>query len=178
MSSRISTLRALAFGLCGLAWACQGNPGPMEVTNPGPRYGTTTIDGVQMLHTPPSHRLTPATTVSAVIGPEGGSIETDGGRLDIPAGALAVPMLIVEKGKEAPYYRYRFGPAGLQFATPATLTIQVDPAEVGVDPSRIKVAGSNDLGLEWTVIGGTYDPALGAVVVQIEHFSLYELCIN
>ena len=178
MNSIIGTLRALAIGLIGLAWACQGNPGPTDPAKSGPRYGTTTIDGVRLLNTAPSERLTPAALVTAVIGPEGGSLETDGGRLTIPAGALAVPVPIAMRGKEEPHYRYKFGPSGLQFSTPATLAIEVDPAALGVDPSRVKVAGSDDLGLQWSVIGGTYDPALGAVVVPIKHFSQYVLCIN
>jgi hypothetical protein len=120
----------------------------------------------------------PAEIAEAVIGPEGGSIEADGGRLTIPAGALLAPVLIVEKGKEAPQYRYRFGPSGLQFAVPATLLIMVNPAELGVDPAHIKIAGGDDLGLTWEVIGGTYDAALGGVVVPVQHFSQYSLCVD
>ena len=171
-------LRTLLLGLFGLALAaCQDNPGPTAEAG-GARYQTTTIDGVALLNTLPGQRLAPAGIVTQVIGPEGGFIEVDGGRLDIPAGALAAPMLITEIGKEAPHYRYKFGPNGLQFAAPAMLTIQVDPAALGIDPSQVRVAGSDDLGLEWTVLGGTYDPALGAVVVPIEHFSQYALCID
>ena len=167
-------LGAVALGLA----ACQGNPGPTEISSSGPRYSTTTIDGVQLLNMPPGQRLTPAGITAKVIDSSGGFIEIDGGRLDIPAGALMLPTTITMIGKEAPHYRYKFGPSGLQFATPATLSIQVDAAALGVDPSRLKVAGSDDLGLQWTVIGGSYDPAQGAVVVPIEHFSQYWICLN
>jgi hypothetical protein len=173
------SLRTLVLGLVGLGLAaCQDNPGPTA----GPEVAqieTTTIDGVALLNTPPGRRLTPAGLVVKIIGPEGGFIETDGGRLTIPAGALSIPVEIVEKGKEAPHYRYRFGPAGLQFAIPATLTIQIDPTEhPGVDPATLRVAGSDDLGLQWTKLGGTYDSATGTVSVPIEHFSQYALCLD
>lgn len=168
-------LRTMFLGLVGLGFiACQGNPGPTAVSE-GARYETTTINGVQLLNTLPGQRLMTAGFAEAVIGPEGGSIEKDGGRLTIPAGALAAPVLIVEHGKEAPHYRYKFAPSGLQFATPAMLSIQLDE---GVDPSHVKIAGSDDLGLEWTVLGGTYDAATNTITVPIEHFSQYALCID
>jgi len=175
--SHFFNIRTLILGLMGLAFAaCQDHPGPIGVSEAG--YETTVIDGVELLNTPPGHRLTPAGISTKIIGPEGGSIESDGGRLIIPAGALALPTPITEIGKEAPHYRYKFGPSGLQFATPATLVIEVDPAALGVDPSRLKIAGGNDLGTDWHVIGGTYDAGLGGVVVSVEHFSQYALCVD
>lgn len=174
MKRTLFHLRTLILGLVGLAFtACQDSPGPIALSE-GP--STTTINGVKLLNTPPGLRLAPAGIVTAVIGPAGGSIESDGGRLTVPAGALTLPTVITEIGKEAPHYRYRFGPSGLQFKKPATLAIEVDPAALGIDPDHIKIAGANDLGTDWQVIGGTYDPALGAVVVPVEHFSQYALC--
>lgn len=171
-------LRTMVLGLVALGFvACQGSPGPTAVPE-GAGYETTTINGVQLLHTPPGQRLMTSAYAYAIIGPEGGTIEKDGGRLTIPAGALAAPVLIAEQGREAPHYQYRFGPSGLQFATPATLSIKINPAEFGIDPSLVKVAGSDDLGLWWTVLGGTYDPVTQTLNVPIHHFSQYALCID
>lgn len=180
MNRRLFHLRTLSLGLFALAFAaCQGTPGPTDVSGSG--YETTTIDGVQLLNTPRSMRLRPAGLDMKVIGPAGGFVETDGGRLTIPAGALNFPVTIVEHGKEAPHYRYRFGPSGLQFNQPAMLAIEIDEddlEDMGIGTDRLRIAGGNDLGTDWSIIGGTYHPELGAVVVPIEHFSQYSLCVD
>ncbi|MBW3660121.1 MAG: hypothetical protein KY397_00615 [Gemmatimonadetes bacterium] len=174
------TLRSIIHGATALALAlvftaCESDPGPTGVPQPAPR--TVTVNGVDLLVVPGGLKIASQTVVQK-IGPHGGSISVDGGRLDVPSGALVQEVSISMKGRETDQFRYKFGPSGLTFDTAATLTIQVDPEALGVDPARLAIAGASDEGNDWTVIGGAYDESLGAVVVPIEHFSLYAICLD
>ena len=172
-SSSLAALIA-AFGLT----ACQ-DMGPTAVPREeAGRAPTTTVNGVDLLNAPARALLHPASVGAAVIGPDGGSIEVDGARFTVPAGALSESVLITMHGKLNGQYRYKFGPNGLQFAAPATLTIPVDPAEAGIIAERLAVATASDDGDDWRVIGGAYDPATGTVSAPIHHFTQYALCQN
>ena len=59
-------------------------------------------------------------SVSAVIGPQGGSIKINeaGGKIDIPAGALSAPMTITMTALAGPNVAYEFQPHGTVFAQP------------------------------------------------------------
>jgi hypothetical protein len=62
-------------------------------------------------------------SVSATIGPKGGSIKIDqaGGKIDIPAGALATETLITMTALAGPNVAYEFQPHGLVFSAPVKL---------------------------------------------------------
>jgi hypothetical protein len=174
---RMGRLRLFSFAalipVLGLA-ACEGG----EPT--GPLNGAlraATINGVTLPPAPPAG-LQPAAIASRTIGPLGGSIEVDGGRLVVPPGALASPVEITMRGRLDGRYQYRFGPDGLQFAVPATLSIQVDLAGIGVAPERLAIAVASDAGYDWRIVGGIYDSMTGTVIAQVHHFTQYAICQN
>jgi len=155
---------------------CRGG----EPTGPvpaGPPRGVT-INGVTLPSAPTGARLRPAAIVSRTIGPLGGSIEVEGGRLDVPPGALLLPVEITVRGKIDGLYQYRFSPNGLQFTVPATVSIQVDPPAIGVAPGRLAIAMASDAGDDWRILGGSFDPETGRVTAQVHHFTQYALCQN
>lgn len=172
----------LALGALGL-FGCQADSGgPLTVIDSNPAQHalqTVEVDGVNLVLRPGSHRLAPATVSVAVIGSGGGSISADSGTLFVPAGALSLPVTITMEGSTTDIWKYLFGPAGLGFAAPATLEIAVDPSMIDDDGVTLKVAGSDELGLEWEVIEGSYyDAARGVVSAPIHHFSQYAICIE
>jgi hypothetical protein len=172
----LSSLGAL-IAVIGLA-ACD-QAGPIAVSRADDaRSPTTRLNGVALVNAPPSARLHPASYGISFIGPEGGSIEVDGAQFTVPAGALSEPVAITMYGKLSGQYRYKFGPNGLHFAIPATLTIRIDPKAIGAVTDRLAVAVASDDGDDWRVIGGSYDPSVGAVSVPIHHFTQYALCQN
>lgn len=161
----------LALALVG----CESGTGPTGIPDRAPE--TVRFNGVDLLVIPGGLRVASG-TVHQDIGIAGGSIAVDGGRLEVPAGALAGTVKISMKGREGDLFNYRFGPSGLTFITPATLSIAVDPEALGVDPARLKIAGASDTGDDWAVIGGAYDEATGTVVAPVEHFSIFGLCLD
>ncbi len=62
--------------------------------------------------------------VSALIGPEGGTLSLPGSdfSMSIPAGALTEPVTITVVSKAGPYVAYEMLPHGLRFLKPATAT--------------------------------------------------------
>lgn len=82
--------------------------------------------------------------VSACIGASGGSITSADGKatLTVPAGALSsnTTIGIQEITNTGPWgvgSSYRFTPEGLVFSTPATLTINYDPADLQGKPAEL-----------------------------------------
>ncbi|HUP19074.1 MAG TPA: hypothetical protein VM778_03875 [Gemmatimonadota bacterium] len=180
-SIRIIRHGLLALTVVALAGCELDRSGPIGVQNDPvqPQLQTVEIDGVRLVLKPYTRRLVPATVSAVVIGSDGGSISADAGTLIVPAGALSLPETIVMEGSTTDIWKYLFGPAGLQFAAPATLEIVVDPSLMDGSDILLKVAGSDELGLEWEVIDGSYyDEGRGVVVAPIHHFSQYALCIE
>lgn len=178
MTSSLSLIRGAAvFALTLLVAGCQAGSGPTGVPEQGPE--TVTVNGVDLLVAPAGMKVASG-MVHQDIGPDGGSISVDGGRLDVPAGALSEVVSISMKGREDIQYKYRFGPSGLVFDATATLSIAVDPAALGIDDTgRLKIAVASDNGDDWVVVEGAYwDEATGTVVAPVEHFSLYGLCLD
>jgi hypothetical protein len=176
---RMGRLRLFSFAalipILGLA-ACKGGE-PTGPLSAGPPQGVT-INGVTLPSAPTSNGLRPAAIVSSTIGPLGGSIEVEGARLDVPAGALLLPVEITVRGKIDGLYQYRFSPNGLQFNVPATLSIQVDPGAIEIPPERLAIAVASDAGDDWRILGGSFDPATDTVTVKVHHFTQYAICHN
>jgi hypothetical protein len=61
-------------------------------------------------------------TVSAVIGPDGGTLSLPGSdfKMDIPSGALAAPTMITVVARAGSYVAYEMLPHGLRFSKPVT----------------------------------------------------------
>jgi hypothetical protein len=177
-SARIALFAVLA----GLVLAgCENNgavaPVGLEDAQSVRRGELVTINGVHLVRAPRS-RLALAGETTVAIGPLGGDIVMDGARLRVPPAAVLVPTPITMTGKLTQLYQWRFGPNGLQFLLPATLTIDADPAETGIPPERLAVAVASDAGNDWRVVGGHYDPETRTISVLVPHFTQYALCQN
>jgi len=126
---------------------------------------------------------------SAIVSSEGAAIEYGPVRLDIPAGALGIDTTIsishlseafhdepgADGGSETlavlPVSSvYDFGPAGVRFDKPVTITLPYNPGmgPDGIDPEKIGIAYFN--GKNWAIAGGTVDPETRTVSVQVNAF--------
>jgi hypothetical protein len=116
-----------------------------------------------------------------VVTPEGGVVEMPGGAvLRIPPGALAKSVEINVEGVEVsgtglfdaigPFYD--FGPAGLEFQTPASLELPFPDHSFVDDPviSRIVAAWSEN-GSDWAVVKGDVDFESRVITVPVFGFS-------
>ncbi len=65
---------------------------------------------------------------------------------------------------------FDFGPAGLTFAKPVTVTLPYDPriGSKAIDPERVAIAYYK--GEPWALAGGTADPATRSVSIQLKEF--------
>ena len=119
-----------------------------------------------------------------VIGPAGGSLVFLGGavRLDFPAGAVAAPTAIDVQAMPfaAPRFpepvsgtTFAFGPDGIVFAQPVTLTLRYDDANVApaTDVQTMRVGKASADG--WTTYASSVDAAAHTVSAQIGGFSSY-----
>jgi hypothetical protein len=90
-------------------------------------------------------RLTPLDSdisVSALIGPEGGSIKINeaGGKIDIPAGALSAPTTITMTALAGANVAYEFQPHGITFAQPVKLQQDLRTTWASVYPQLLGLA--------------------------------------
>ena len=105
-------------------------------------------------------RLTPLDSdisVSALIGPEGGSIKINaaGGKIDIPAGALSAPTTITMTALAGPNVAYEFQPHGLTFAQPVKIQQDLRTTWASVYPQLLGMAH-----------GGYYDRTLDSTFID------------
>ncbi len=117
------------------------------------------------------------------IGPAGGELRLPGATLTIPAGALDRDVAIsierldegvVEPAVALPGTVLRFGPAGLTFLTPVTLTVSFDPADLPADgdPAAMAIHRFNEDGSS-TALPSTVDMEAGTISAPLTGFSLY-----
>ena len=90
-------------------------------------------------------RLTPLAadiSVTAVIGPEGGSIKINeaGGKIDIPTGALIEPTTITMTALAGANVAYQFQPHGLTFAQPVKIQQDLRTTWASVYPKLVDMA--------------------------------------
>ena len=111
-------------------------------------------------------------TMEQAIGPEGGTLELGGARLEVPAGALVemttLRLTSVARATTAGYDRYspvyRFEPAGTRFAQPATLSMAFDG-----DSTRATLFWSRETGGGYDRLGGRLSGQ--RIVGEVSHFS-------
>lgn len=118
---------------------------------------------------------------SATIGAEGGTVTTSDAKvtLDIPTGALTESTTITinktgEKGVVGDVYE--FGPSGLSFSQPVTVTISYDPASLlaGATEDNLLLAGVDDY-LE--MLSNIHvDTVNHKISGKIKHFSQIAIC--
>ncbi|MFB0517175.1 MAG: tandem-95 repeat protein, partial [Candidatus Neomarinimicrobiota bacterium] len=121
-----------------------------------------------------------AGAVSVKVGPEGGTVETEiGATLDIPDGALSVPVEIVisrfdvpPDGADLAGLVYFFGPSGIYFDVPVTITVAYDPQLIppGLDAIRLALLRYNESDGTWDVLPGVVDTVAHTVSGQTDHF--------
>ena len=159
--------------------ACEAGVTPTATESPAIRAATVTINGVRLLERLPGRHLEAASSALATVTPgSGGTVALADGSLSVPAGAVGETVTITMEA-DPELHAYAFGPSGLEFRSPATLTISVDEAtlrDAGIDPDRLAVAGASDDEDDWTAIGGSYDD--GAVTASLHHFSRYGLILR
>ena len=121
-------------------------------------------------------------TVDAEVGPEGGEVSSQSGTfINIPAGALdnTVTIIIGEfaqapEGPELAGVLYFYGPTGLQFNVPVTVTVPYDPDLIpdGASPYDLVLLIYNEGTDKWTVADSSVvNLAYQTVTGWITHFS-------
>ncbi len=129
-------------------------------------------------------------SLSAIVGPAGGTLAPTTGtvRLDIPAGAVAVPTTFTidqlpsppaaSAGRVLVTRAFEIGPSGLDFRTPATLTLAFElPAGSGpksVHDGTLAAQFWKQEAERWARLrGGRVDAAASTVTARIPHLSLW-----
>lgn len=116
----------------------------------------------------------------------GGGSDAGGATLAVPAGAVPAGTTITAVPVDAatvvdgaiPGTGWEFGPDGLTFASPATLTLAYDGADLpaGADPSALVMVRASGTTLEQ--LGGvTVDETAGTVQASVPGFSGFALCL-
>jgi len=122
----------------------------------------------------PGQSSTPSTT--RVSAKDGGTVTDATGTvtLSIPAGALAedtdITLAVGAATSATIASVYDFGPDGLTFLTPATLTIKVDASTVGDKEVAVAI---EEGGKFVALAGSTY--ADGVATAKVEHFSKFSV---
>ncbi|HWV56317.1 MAG TPA: hypothetical protein VNZ57_02500 [Longimicrobiales bacterium] len=124
-------------------------------------------------------RVSPVTgpgSVSAMIGPEGGTLKARGVELTIPAGALTRPTRIQMVVPGGPFVRVKLFPHGLQFQQPARLGFDIAGTTAATDTDLIGVYFNGAISADGLIEADEIfeaDVVDGQVQFWIEHFSDY-----
>lgn len=122
----------------------------------------------------------PITQVSKLIGPSGGTVElADGGKVEIPAGALPSSTTItvtevknpppLPPNLEAAGKAFAFEPHGLVFERPVKVTLPIDGAEADVRPMKLDDGEDTT----WQTVVGA-DKVEGKLELETSSFSIYQ----
>jgi hypothetical protein len=177
---RLPFLSLLVAGL--VLSGCEGGalPGAPSV----PEFSASGVSPVHKVAG--KHKAVGSTTVAAMIGSDGGSIELAGHTLTVPAGAVAHPtrfsLKLVENGfVEVDLRAAQASAAGQEvnvgkrgFATPVTLQLSYELAERVDDPAALFIAWVKPDG-SLQPLRSSYDPATRTVTASLDHFSSYGL---
>ena len=109
-------------------------------------------------------------SVSKQIGWKGGTLNVNGNTLVIPRYALSAPVTITMSQQKGLNSVVDLQPEGLQFAIPATLTL--DYSECPIPPSTVEVVYLNPAGT-YDALPSADDPVLLKVTAPLAHFSGY-----
>jgi hypothetical protein len=107
---------------------------------------------------------------TGVIGLAGGQINVGNHSLQIPPLALSEDVTITMELIEGSVRSVRLSPEGLQFAIPATLTLNYTGCEDTSDSKRIVYTNEALVILDWLI---SLDLNTGQVRTQLDHFSRY-----
>jgi hypothetical protein len=119
------------------------------------------------------------------IGPDGGTVQTDAGSLEIPPGALTENVEITAEPVDGnalpegvlPGTAVDLGPDGQEFAEPVILTISYD--DTGLTPEQEENLAIHLLQGDGTLleIPSSVDAAANEVTAEITHFSVYSVAL-
>lgn len=165
---------ALAAAIVALA-GCSDSSQPMLSTPAPPAESlteTVSVNGLLQFAGTPS--LAGARHAEKrIIAAEGGFVELNGFRVDIPAGALPADTTVTIDLPTDELLAERvvaeFGPHGVQFNTPVTLTFPLSGVLWNGNP--VEVARWENGG--WTSLGGSVNPTGTALSGTTPHFSTY-----
>jgi hypothetical protein len=136
--------------------------------------------------------ISPEATV-ALIGPDGGELSTpDGVTLSVPPGALAETRLISARRLTSTaalpalladpfvplHAAVEFGPDGLEFASPVTLTVTLDKVATPGASQPVLLFDPQTNGWEETEFIATVDASGETATVELVHFSDYVITFN
>jgi len=172
-------LLALAAALVVGTAACSEPTGPTPAPAHDAQHGLITsassgisVSGLLQFASLPDLSGT-RTASKYILAAEGGFVELNGFRVDIPAGALPADTTITIKlptdavlGKRV---MAEFEPHGIQFSTPATLSFPL----VGVVLSGQAIGVGRWENGAWNDIGGTVNSAGTVLSATTPHFSAY-----
>lgn len=106
---------------------------------------------------------------------EGGSVEVNGFRVDIPAGALPADTLItIDLPTDvtlAQHVLAEFGPHGIQFNEPVTISFPLEGVALPTGPVEVRRWENGG----WTSLGGSANPDGKSFSSTTPHFSTYVL---
>ncbi len=126
---------------------------------------------------------------SKSIGNDGGSISLGDVNIEIPSGALgenknisikkldqAKAPLAAMEGFKFLGDVYYFGPEGLKFKVPVTITIKYDPTKLtGLDEDTLAIYYYDKTKNAWVIQKSTIDKAKRAVSTKVDHFTCFAL---
>ena len=155
----------------GLGVSCTtGDLGPNDAPAV-PQFGSVTVIPTivtfNLLQCDPQRYV----SVTKVVGPRGARIKVGSHSLEIPPGALSKDVTIVAEQVTDATNSVRFGPEGLTFAQPATLTMSYDNCVSTAAPKSI-VYTSEQLNILEQLKSDDRTQAK-SVVSPIQHFSRY-----
>lgn len=159
---RLGSILAVAAGILIISGGCAESP-----SAPAP-VGA----GLELLRTPqgPSFDRSGSESRSKVIGPEGGVLEVNGGRLVFPAGAVSEPTEIGMR-VDGEYQGVRLSPHGLQFPAGAQPELELRAVGAGGDRAGLTVVYVDDANQILEVL--QTDSHGSRVTTSLEHFSGY-----
>ncbi len=128
-----------------------------------------------------------AATITAVIGPEGGTVElAGGGKVEVPAGALSADTKItitklndsdvpaLPEHLEAAGKPYAFKPHGLTFAEEVKIEIPYEGIDLNVRPMKLPNEDPALMSSDWTtVFPNDKDGDTNKLSMNVESFSVY-----
>jgi len=113
-----------------------------------------------------------------VVGPEGGTEDLpEGGTIEVPKDAVDEEVGMTIRPVEAPESDlfepagpfFEFGPAGLEFSTPATVTLPYSPDKVPAGATPVMAWSTSDGG--WELLPATVKPG-DMLAAKVAHFSI------
>jgi hypothetical protein len=175
---RVVSALLVAGSVAVAAWSCGDVNAPTSASAPPAAPAAPSADLLgSLLQATGLLRCTPLPydSMSAVIGPAGGELHAGPHVLQVPAGALAQPLLISMAAPSENVNSVRFSPEGLHFARSASLTMSYANCNLlgRLVPKRI--AYTTDQLAILSYLLSVDDIFQKQVTGQLDHFSRYAL---